>query len=78
MNKGLKKEKLGKIIALMLNKFTGKVDYILISFGGFLGINNKLSAMPWSIFTYNEERDCLVLNMTKEKLKNYPSFNKNT
>ncbi|WP_419421424.1 PRC-barrel domain-containing protein (plasmid) [Legionella sp. D16C41] len=72
------KEKLGKVIALMLDKFAGKVDYIVISLGSFLGINNKLLAMPWSIFSYNEERNCFLLHIPKEKLNNCPSFDKNT
>lgn len=69
-------DNLGKIEALMLDKFTGKVAYVVLSFGGFLGMGDKLFAMPWSIFSYDKTKECFLINVDKEKLKNSPGFNK--
>lgn len=72
-----KGESLGTIEALMLNKVEGTVAYVVLSFGGFLGMGDKLFAMPWSAFSYNEKEDCFILSIDKEKLKNSPGFDKN-
>ena len=39
---------LGKIEAIMLDVTTGRIAYAVLSFGGFLGMGNKLFAIPWS------------------------------
>lgn len=70
-------ENLGKIEALMMDKLTGKVAYVVLSFGGFLGMGDKLFAMPWHIFSYNPDSEKFVISMSKERLKNSPGFDKN-
>jgi sporulation protein YlmC with PRC-barrel domain len=42
------KEDLGKIEHLMIDVQTGRVAYAVLSFGGFLGMGDKLFAIPWS------------------------------
>lgn len=69
-------EDLGKVEALMLDKYDGYVHYVVLSFGGFLGMGDKLFAMPWEIFSYDKDEDCFVINVDKEKLKNSPGFDK--
>lgn len=69
-------ESLGKIEALMLDKVEGRVAYVVLSFGGFLGMGDKLFALPWSAFSYNPLKDCFSLAIDKEKLKNSPGFDK--
>jgi len=72
-----KGEDLGTINTLVLDKRAGFVRYVVLSFGGFLGMGDKLFALPWEILSYNEARDCFVLDIPQEKLKNAPGFNKN-
>lgn len=69
-------EDLGKIEALMLDKLEGKVNYVVLSFGGFLGMGDKLFAMPWSLFSYDPSQDCFLISVNKETLKNSPGFDK--
>ena len=40
-------ETLGKIEDLMLDVETGRVAYAVLSFGGYMGMGDKLFAMPW-------------------------------
>jgi sporulation protein YlmC with PRC-barrel domain len=70
-------ENLGKIEALMLDKLSGKVAYVVLSFGGFLGMGDKLFAMPWHLFDYNPTKGKFLITMDKERLKNSPGFDKN-
>ena len=59
-------ESLGEVEALMLDKLTGKVAYVVLSFGGFLGMGEKLFALPWSIFSYDNNDDCFKIPLNKE------------
>jgi sporulation protein YlmC with PRC-barrel domain len=67
---------LGKIEAIMLHKVDGKVAYVVLTYGGFMGMGNKLFAIPWNVFSYDASKDCLRLSLSEEKLKNSPGFDK--
>lgn len=67
---------LGEVAEIVLDKATGKVTYLVLDFGGFLGFGNKFFAIPWYAFTYNVDEDCFILNVDKERLKNSPGFDK--
>jgi hypothetical protein len=69
-------EDLGTVEALVLDKMKGNVVYVVLSFGGFLGMGDKWFAMPWHIFSYNPERQKFVISVDKEKLQNSPGFDK--
>ena len=72
-----KGEDLGKIEDLMVDVNTGEVDYAVVSFGGFLGIGDKLFAVPLQAFRVDANDEELVLDETKERLENAPGFDKN-
>lgn len=74
--KNLAGENLGKINEVVIDKAQGKVSYLVLNFGGFLGFGNKFFAVPWNMFAYNEEEDCFILNLNKEQLKDAPGFDK--
>jgi len=67
-------ENLGKIESLMLLKKEGKVAYVVLSYGGFLGLGDKLCALPWEIFSYDTAQECFIIPVDKEKLKNDPAI----
>jgi len=66
-------ESLGKIQDLAIDAETGTVAYAVLSFGGFLGMGDKLFAIPWSALEWTTD-DELVLDADKERLKNAPGF----
>ena len=41
-------EDLGDIKEIMLDMRSGRVSYAVLAFGGFLGMGEKLFAVPWS------------------------------
>lgn len=69
-------ESLGDIAEVVIDKTSGKVNYLVLDFGGFLGFGNKFFAVPWNLFLYNNDEDCFVLNVDKQQLKNAPGFDK--
>ncbi len=72
----LKDENIGEIKDLMINLNTAEIAYAVISFGGFMGIGNKLFAMPLKAFQFSDKDDTIRLDIDKEKLENAPSFDK--
>lgn len=68
------KNDLGFIADVVLKRDTGKVQYLVLSFGGFLGLGDKLFALPWGLFTYDDVADGYVINLDKALLKNAPGF----
>ncbi len=71
-----KNEKLGKINELVIDKLGGKVKYAVLTAGGILGLGEKLFALPWEILKYHDDRECFVVDISKEKLKDSEGFDK--
>jgi sporulation protein YlmC with PRC-barrel domain len=70
-------EKLGKIEEIMLDLEKGRVAYAVLSFGGFLGMGEKLFAVPFEALKLDSSREHFTLDVDKDKLKNAPGFDKN-
>ena len=70
-------EHLGKIEDLVIDHLQGRVAYAILSFGGFLGVGNKLFAVPLPALSYRPTEDTFVLHVDKETLKHAPGFDKN-
>ena len=71
-----KEEDLGNIKEIMLDTHTGNVCYAVLSSGGFLGMGEKLFAVPWSALTLDTENKRFTLNVEADRLKNAPGFDK--
>lgn len=69
-------EELGTLKELMIDLDEGRVNYAVLSFGGFLGLGDKLFAIPWEALTLNTEDHTFILNVDKEQLENAPGFDK--
>jgi sporulation protein YlmC with PRC-barrel domain len=71
-----KGEKLGDIKELMIDLERGRVAYAVLSFGGFMGLGDKLFAIPFSALNLVPEEKHFVLDVPKERLENAPGFDK--
>jgi sporulation protein YlmC with PRC-barrel domain len=69
-------EKLGEITEIMIDVPTGRVAYAVLSVGGFLGIGDKLLAIPWRALQIDPSNHRFVLNTSKERIKEAPGFDK--
>lgn len=72
-----KGEKLGKIEEIMIDRHTGNVAYAVLSFGGLMGIGDKLFAVPWEALRVDTGEHEFVMDVDKERLENAPGFDKN-
>ena len=69
-------EDLGKIEDLVLDDQSGRVQYAILAFGGFLGMSSHLVAVPWKRLRLKGNHKTFILNIDKETLRNAPSFDK--
>ncbi len=69
-------EKLGAIDDLVIDKRNGHVRYAALEFGGFLGFGTDRFPLPWSMLTYDVEKDGYVVNLDMEQLKSGPRYPK--
>jgi sporulation protein YlmC with PRC-barrel domain len=68
-------QNLGDVKDVVIDRSSGRIAYAVVSFGGFLGMGEKLFAVPWGAFTQPKaDKDTLVLDVDKERLKNAPGF----
>jgi len=69
-------EDLGSVKDIMIDTDTGNVMYYVLSFGGILGMGDKLFAIPPQAINIDTTKKCLILNIEKDRLKNAPGFDK--
>jgi sporulation protein YlmC with PRC-barrel domain len=67
-------EKLGHVEDVMLHKLSGKVAYAVVSCGGFLGVGEKYLPMPWSLLSYDPDKNGYVVPTSRAKLQEAPNF----
>lgn len=67
---------LGKIETFMIDPEDARVNYAVLSFGGFLGMGNKLFAVPMQALTLVPGENKFLLNEKRERLENAPGFDK--
>jgi sporulation protein YlmC with PRC-barrel domain len=69
-------EHVGKISDIMLDVRNGRIAYAVISEGGFLGMGSTLHAIPWSALTLDTDEKCFHVDITAQRLKDDPGFDK--
>jgi sporulation protein YlmC with PRC-barrel domain len=67
-------EHLGDIKEFMIDMASGRVAYAVLSFGGVLGLGEKLFAVPWQALKLDTVYQRFTLNVPKAKLKEAPGF----
>lgn len=67
---------LGDIKEFMIDLVDGRVAYAVLSFGGFLGLGDKLFAIPMSSLSYDKAGDHFVLDVDKQTLERAHGFEK--
>ena len=69
-----KGDNLGDVKEVVIDPRTGKIAYTVVSFGGFLGMGEKLFAIPFNAFQYDINKSNYVLDVSKERLQAAPGF----
>lgn len=67
-------EELGDIKEFMIEMATGRIAYAVLSFGGLLGLGDKLFAVPWAALKLDTANKRFTLDVAKAVLKDAPGF----
>ena len=70
-------ENLGTIDHLMIDKVSGQVEYAVMSTGGFLGIGENYSPVPWGSLDYDVNQGGYVMDADRGRLEEAPRFGAN-
>ncbi|MBA4142600.1 MAG: PRC-barrel domain-containing protein [Nitrosospira sp.] len=65
---------LGDIKDIMLDMNNGKVAYAVLSYGGLMGMGDKLFAVPWNVLKLDTRNERFILNVDKARLESAPGF----
>jgi len=66
-------ETIGEIKSIYINK-DGKVDSVMVSVGGFLGVGDREVRIAWSDLKITDNGEKVMVNMTKDELKAKPEY----
>jgi sporulation protein YlmC with PRC-barrel domain len=69
-----KDEHMGTIEDIMIDITNGKIEYVVIKFGGFLTINEKYFAIPFGLLRVDPAKKAFILNQSREMLEKAPGF----
>src|SRR5262249_54454587 len=60
-------QNLGDVKDVVIDRASGRIAYAVVSFGGFLGLGEKLFAVPWGAFSQPKaDKDTFVMDVDKE------------
>ncbi len=79
--RNLEGKNVGSVADIVIDADSGRVRYVAVSYGGFLGFGDKLFAVPWEAFSVRTTQDrdeyFLALDVSEEKIENAEGFDKN-
>ena len=67
---------LGRVEDLMIDLNNGRVAYAALSLGGFMGMSDKLFAVPWQALSYIPAEQAFILAVPRNILEKAEGFDK--
>ncbi len=71
-------DKLGTIQDVMLDVQRGDIRYAVLSSGSFLGMGERLFAIPWSVLKLDGANKRFTLDLDLDRFKGAPGFDKDS
>ncbi|HEV7259662.1 MAG TPA: PRC-barrel domain-containing protein [Bosea sp. (in: a-proteobacteria)] len=62
-------EQIGTIKRLFIEKLSGHVTYVDVSFGGFLGMGSRHVTIPWEKLTYDKELEGYRTDLVEDQVR---------
>ncbi|MFA0961632.1 PRC-barrel domain-containing protein [Roseivirga sp. BDSF3-8] len=66
----------GSVSEIILDRTSGKVEFLVVGSGGILGIGKDYFVVPYKSVDINPNTGKIHINTTKEKIENAPHFDK--
>ncbi|WP_336490975.1 PRC-barrel domain-containing protein [Methylobacterium nigriterrae] len=65
---------IGTIQRLLIEKVSGRVLYVDVTFGGFMGLGVHHLTIPWGMLTYDRELEGYHTDITESQVQGAPAF----
>lgn len=65
-------EDIGEVEELLVNMGAGTVTYAVADIGGWLGIDETMTTIPWNAIDFNTQEDNFVINASEQELRESP------
>ncbi len=69
-------EVLGEIEEIVIDVPRGRIAYAAMASGGFLGLGERLFAVPWTVLRYDAGRQCFVMDASRQVFETASGFDK--
>ena len=69
-------EAIGHVGELLLDVQRGRIAYAVVAQGGFMGLGERLHAIPWGALRVDAERQCLALDADRATFLAAPDFDR--
>ena len=70
--------RLGSIYNFMVDKISGRVEYAVMTYGGFLGMGTRYYPLPWRTLSYDTRAGGYRIELTERDLQSAPSFDRDS
>jgi hypothetical protein len=67
-------EKLGVAKTISVDEGLGEVEFVAVSFGGLLGVGERLHPLPWRLLSFDAQRDGFVVDLDRAALEASPGY----
>jgi sporulation protein YlmC with PRC-barrel domain len=67
-------EEFGEVADLAIDLSSSRIAYVILEYGGWLGLGEKLAAVPWKALKADVANPLVTMDVDKDKLKTLPSF----
>jgi sporulation protein YlmC with PRC-barrel domain len=69
-------DKLGWLDEVVIDKISGRVEYVVLAVGGFLGINERYLPLPWERLTYDESKKGYNIDLSGDQLRSSTTYDR--
>jgi len=67
-------ETLGSVDDLMIDSATGRIIYVVMAFGGMLGLGKQFHPVPWELVTCDIPSETVIVDLDKARLEKAPNY----
>ena len=65
---------LGTVVEAVMDAFNSRVAFLVLAYGGFLGMGEKRFAVPWNALRYDDGQQVFVLNLAQDAIGQLPVY----
>lgn len=69
-------DKIGWLDEVVLEKVSGRVAYVVLAVGGFLGFGERYHRLPWERLVYDEDKKGYNIDLTGDEVRAAPHYSR--